>query len=82
MKTVSHRDNAIASFLTEHNAKRIWQTQQTGVNLVAYSIKGKILLVQYFDEGQGWDIFIPASTSNTIESTLSATQRYLENSSA
>jgi hypothetical protein len=36
---------------------------------------GKIILINYYPNGQGWDIYVPASNDNRIDATLAAVEK-------
>lgn len=59
------------------NAHRLWTTDvQVGhpFTLTAYAIKSQVVLVLNHDEG--WEVYLPASTSNRITDTLNAVEKF------
>jgi len=71
------KQSAIDMWLEEHNARKLTVYGDREVGLIThtmalYAINGKLLVVQRFAEGSGWDVFIPACAANDTGLTLAA----------
>jgi len=73
---MNDRDKRLADFLTEVAAKIVWSHNEKNSSINCYAVDGKPFIVQRF-ANEGWEIYIPAHPSNTVELTLSAVRRYL-----
>ena len=59
--------------------KCLWEDVKVGrgSTLACYAANGKLFIVQTWADPGGWDLYVPASTTNDIEDTMKATLAYL-----
>ena len=74
---MNDRDKRLAEFLAEIDAKLLFSVHKGETTIECHSCNGRTFIVMKFGQGEGWDIYRPSSESNSIESTLTATRRYL-----
>jgi hypothetical protein len=67
----------IADWLANHNARQLAETKAPDGMLRWYSVGGKMLIVHYYSNGDGWEVYIPASISNRVDATLDTLDKYL-----
>jgi len=75
---MNDRDKRLREFVTEINAKSLFITKKGETTLEMLSANGKTFIVVKFGNGDGWDIYCPASESNNIETTFTKTRNYLK----
>ena len=68
----------LKTYLAEITAKRLWAqpTYQGGI-FKAYSVNGKLLIIQEMADGS-WEAFAPIADSISAEETLAAVRAYCE----
>jgi hypothetical protein len=73
----------LKNFLIDHLAVRLFSAApksqyRTKTILHFWSAGGRTFIIVEYGDDEGWDIFIPASTSNSTKETLQAAREYLE----
>lgn len=71
----------LGQFLEKNNARRLWETQQPGVTVAAYSIFGTVVVTTVFAgrNRAGWELYIPAAKTNKVDDTLQAAAAFIGN---
>ena len=80
-KATKDRNVKLSAWLHEHGARCAWQQNITegrpGGMLECYVAKGRVLLVHWYPQEEGWELYIAAGITNKVADTLAAADAYL-----
>ena len=78
-KAPRRRAAAVELYERFPNAHALWSAAVEGrhpFTLTAYAVNGHVILLQQFDDENGWDAYLPASKSNRITDVLNALEQF------
>jgi len=79
-KTTPSRRAPLNAFLHAHNSACMWQLTNKpskGQTIECWSVNGHLLIVHSYGD-DGWNVFIPACQSNSINDTIAALEAYVK----
>jgi hypothetical protein len=80
-KQTKARNVTLSAWMHDRNARCMWQQRITsgrGGMLECYVANGRVLLVHWYPDEEGWELYIAASVSNKTDATLEAADAYLK----
>lgn len=78
MDPVKELRKRLASLGRHDPVRCLWQKEVGHKStLSCYVFNGHLFLVQEWEDGAGWDLYVPASTKNDVEDTMKAAVAYL-----
>lgn len=62
------RDEKLAAWLDRVDARMIWYVKKPGGGRIEKWLVGKsVVMIDYFANGHGWDIFVPSTDTNRVD---------------